>query len=179
MEFLTWWYKILLILSKKWLTFSSKFKVYRRLYSRDPLSLNRAISLVDITSFRLEKLKARDLMYNSATTDECVERRKMLQQQQQENGRWFSRVFAWSRVLCGHLHIVQKSLIIIQKTLSHWRIINELHHSAPLLRPNVSSPFFEVWQFVTSLFSALIGCSCNFQPMRGRFITNHVPYKLR
>ena len=131
----------------------------------------------NITSFRLEKLKARDLMYNSATTDECVERRKMLQQQQQENGRWFSRVFAWSRVLCGHLHIGQKSLIIIQKTLSHWRIINKLHHSAPLLWPNVSSPFFEVWQFVTSLFSALIGCSCNFQPMRGRFITNHVPYK--
>ena len=30
------------------LTFSWKFKVYRRLYSRDPLSLNRAISLVEI-----------------------------------------------------------------------------------------------------------------------------------
>ena len=40
--------------------------MYRSLFSRDPLSLNRAISLVDITSFRLEKLKARDLMYNSA-----------------------------------------------------------------------------------------------------------------
>ena len=31
-----------------WLTLSLKFKVYRSLYSRDPLSLNRAISLVEI-----------------------------------------------------------------------------------------------------------------------------------
>ena len=37
--------------------------MYGRLCSRDPLTLNRAISLVEIMSFRLEKLKAQDLTY--------------------------------------------------------------------------------------------------------------------
>jgi hypothetical protein len=37
-----------------------------------------------------------------------------------------------------------------------------------------SSPFFNPWKFVTSLSIALIGCSCNFQPMRRRFITDHM-----
>ena len=55
--------------------FQLKIKMYRRLYSRDPLSLKRAISLVDITSFRLGILKASSLQQ---------------QQQQQEQAGFFA-----------------------------------------------------------------------------------------
>jgi hypothetical protein len=40
------------------LTFSWKLKVYRRLYSRDPLSLNRAISLVEIYVIQTGEIKS-------------------------------------------------------------------------------------------------------------------------
>ena len=38
--------------------FQLKIKMYRRLYSRDPLSLNRAISLVEMYVIQTEEIKS-------------------------------------------------------------------------------------------------------------------------
>ena len=36
--------------------------------------------------------------------------------------------------------------------------------------------FFDPWQFLQSMLSALIACSSTFQPMRGWFTTNYAQY---
>ena len=132
------------------LTFSWKFKVYRRLYSRDPLSLNRAISLVEI-------LRHSDFGQASSS-------------QQQENASLCFRAVGKRGEGRSPLRVLQISFpISVGKQIFLLFPLDFRSTYGP-----DSSPFFDPWKFVTSLSSALIGCFCNFQPIRRRFITNHV-----
>ena len=48
-----------------------------------------------------------------------------------------------------------------------------------LLQMGANNIFCWSGAYDNCVFKAPIGCSCNFQPLRGRFITNHVIFKRR